>query len=76
MTAITSTTIFAVLVAVSNAIVAVFSYLLAHHNTKTDKQAKKDEKIKEAEKELENACDKGSLSDLLDATKNIGDAKK
>lgn len=38
-------TIFAVIVAVSNAIVAVFSYILAVHNTKNDKQSKQDEKI-------------------------------
>ena len=38
-----STTIFAVIVALSNAVVAVFSYILARHNTKNDKQAKKEE---------------------------------
>ena len=33
-----STTIFAVIVAVSNAIVAIFSYIIALHHTKHDKQ--------------------------------------
>lgn len=36
-----STTLFAVIVAVSNAIVAVFGYMLALHNTKHDKDLKK-----------------------------------
>ena len=35
------TTIFAVIVAVSNAVVAIFGYLLARHNEKNDKTAKK-----------------------------------
>ena len=37
-----STTIFAVIVAVSNAIVAIFSYIIALHNTKHDKQKLKE----------------------------------
>lgn len=71
-----STTIFAVVAAVSNAIVAVFSYILALHNTKTDKQLNKEEKKEEAEKQLEDACSNGSMSDLIDAAKKIGEAKK
>lgn len=70
------TTIFAVLVAVSNAIVAIFSYMLAVHNTRNDKSAKKNDKIDSAEKNLKDACDKGTISDLLDTTKNLGDSKK
>lgn len=70
------TTIFAVIVAVSNAVVAIFGYLLARHNEKNDKTAKKQQSIKDAEQKLEDACNTGTLSDLLDATKNIGDAKK
>lgn len=71
-----SATILAVIVAVSNAIVAVFSYILAVHNKKNDKQTKKEEEIKEAEKKLEDACNNGSMSNLIDATKELGDAKK
>lgn len=41
-----SATFFTVLVAVSNAIVVVFSYILAAHKTKNDKQTKIDEKVK------------------------------
>lgn len=74
--AVTSTTILAVLVAISNAIVAVFGYMLALHNTKNDKSTQKEEKKKEAEKQLKDACDNGTLSDLLDATKKIGESKK
>lgn len=76
MAAITSTTIFAVLVAVSNAIVAIFSYMLALHNTKNDKSTKKAEEQSQAEDQLEDACDNGTLSDLIDATKKIGESKK
>ena len=71
-----STTVFAVVVAVSNAIVAVFSYILALHNTTHDKQLTKEEKKEEAEKQLEDACNAGSMSDLIDAAKKIGEAKK
>lgn len=72
----TSSTIFAVIVALSNAIVAVFSYMLARHNTKTDKESKKEEKIDNAKEKIDNACDNGSMSDLIDAAKELGDAKK
>lgn len=71
-----STTIFAVIVAVSNAIVAVFSYIIALHNTKHDKQKLKEEKKEEANKQLEEACNNGTLSDLLDASIKIGESKK
>ena len=71
-----STTIFAVIVAVSNAVVAIFSYILALHNTKNDKDTKKDQKKQQAENQLEDACNNGSLSDLIDATKKIGELKK
>lgn len=72
----TSATIFAVIVAVSNAIVAVFSYVLAKHNAKNDKQKQKEEKIDAANAALKDACDNGSISDLIDATKKIGEAKR
>lgn len=71
-----STTIFAVIVAVSNAIVAIFGYMLALHNTKNDKTAQKEQKKKEAEKILEDACNNGTMSDLIDATKKIGESKR
>lgn len=71
-----SATLFAVIVAISNAITALFSYLLSAHKTKHDKDAKKQEKIDAANKELEDVCNNGSLSDLLDISKKIGDAKK
>lgn len=71
-----STTIFAVIVALSNAVVAVFSYILARHNTKNSKQAKKEEQIAAAEDKLEDACNNGTLSELIDAAKKIGEAKQ
>lgn len=71
-----STTIFAVIVALSNAVVAVFSYILARHNTKNDKQAKKEEQIAAAEDKLEDACNNGTLSELIDAAKKIGEARQ
>lgn len=45
-----SNTIFAVIVAVSNAIVAVFSYIIALHNAKCEKQKLKEKKKEEANK--------------------------
>ncbi len=74
--AITSTTVLAVIVAVSNAIVGLFTYLLAVHNTRNDKKAQREQKIEEAKKIVDDACDNGSLSDLVDAAKQIGEAKK
>ena len=71
-----TTTIFAVIVAISNALVAVFSYILAVHNTRNDKNSQKQQKKEEAQKELKDVCDKGSMSDLLDIAKKIGDLKK
>ena len=76
MFAAVTTTIFAVIVAVSNALIGLFSYLLALHNTKHDKQAKKQEKLDEAKKIVDDACDNGNLSDLIDAAKKIGEARK
>ena len=69
-------TVMGVIIAVSHAIVAVFIYMLAKHKTNADKEAKKQEKIEEAKKLVEDACDNGSLSDLIDAAKQIGEAKK
>ena len=71
-----SATLFAVIIAVSNAIVAIFGYMLAKHKTKNDKDMKKSEKIENAEKKLEDACNNGSISDLIDATKEIGNLRK
>lgn len=73
---LTSTSIFAVIVAISNALVGFFAYLLALHNTKNDKQAHKEQKIEEAKKKIDDACDNGNLSDLIDAAKKIGEARK
>lgn len=73
---VTSTTLFAVIVAVSNAIASVFKYLLQFHNTKHDKNVKKQKKINEANKQLEDACNNGNLSELIDATKKVGEAKR
>ena len=72
----TSTTVFAMIVAISNALVGLFAYLLALHNTRHDKQVQKEEKIEKAKAGVDDACDKGSLSDLIDAAKKIGDARK
>ena len=71
-----TTTIFAVIVAVSNALVGLFAYLLARHNAKNDKQVQKEQKIDAAKEKIDDVCDNGSLSDLLDAAKQMGDAKK
>ena len=54
----------------------MFAYLLAVHNSKNDKSIKKKEKIETAEGKLDDVCHNGNLSDLLDATKELGDSKK
>ena len=62
--------------ALAQAVVAVFAYLLAVHNQKNDKNKQKQEKIDKAEQKVDDVCHNGDLSDLLDATKELGDAKK
>ena len=74
-TAITAT-IYAVIATIAQAIVGITSYLLALHNAKYDKKAQKQEKMDAADKKIDQACNEGSLSDLLDATKQKGDARK
>lgn len=71
-----TTTIFAVIVAVSNALVGFFAYLLALHNSKNDKETQKQEKIDEVKKKIDDACDNGDLSKLLDAAKSMRVARR
>ena len=71
-----SVTLTAVLVAIGQAIAAIFAYMLAVHNSKNDKQSQKQEKIDNAKQKVDDACNNGSLSDLLDATKELGDANR
>lgn len=70
------TTITTLIAAIAQALVAVFAYLLAVHNTKNDKKTKKQEKIEKAEDKINDACNNGNISDLLDTTKELGDIKK
>ena len=71
-----ATTFTAVLAVIGQAIAAVFAYLLAVHNTRHNKKAQKQEKIDNAKQKVDDACNNGSLSDLLDATKELGEAKR
>ena len=66
-----SITFMTVLAAISHAIVAVFSFLLAKHNTKNDKKLQKEKELEQAKQDLSTACDTGSISDLIDATLKI-----
>ena len=54
----------------------MFSYFLAVHTTKHDKKIKIEQKTSNAKDKIDDACDKGTLGDLLDATKELGDSKK
>ena len=73
---IVATTFTTVLAVIGQAIAAVFAYLLAVHNTRHDKKTQKQEKIDNAKQKVDDACNNGSLSDLLDATKELGEAKR
>ena len=70
------TAISTLIAAIAQAIVAVFAYMLAVHKTKNDKSKKKKESIEKAEQKLDDACNNGNISDLLDTTKELGDAKR
>ena len=76
MAVASGTAITTLIAALAQAVVAVFAYLLAVHNQKNDKNKQKQEKIEQAEKKVDDACNNGSISDLLDATKELGDAKR
>lgn len=76
MAVASGTAITTLIAALAQAVVAVFAYLLAIHNQKNDKQSQKKEKIEKAKDKIDDVCNNGSLSDLLDATKELGDAKK
>lgn len=67
------TSFMTLLAAISHAIVAVFSFLLAKHNAKHDKKLKKERDLSDAKKELTDVCDNGSISDLIDITQKIRD---
>lgn len=71
-----SSTVLAMIIAVSNAIVAVFTYILAVHKSNNDKDKELANKQDKANAQLKEACDNGSLSDLIDATKKIGESKR
>jgi len=71
-----NTTILTVITVIGQAIVALFSYFLAVHNTNNDKNKKREEKIDSAKNDIDTACDKGTISDLIDATKKLGDSHK
>ena len=73
---VVATTFTTVLAVIGQAIAAVFAYLLAVHNTRHDKKTQKQEKIDNAKQKVDDACNNGSLSDLLDATKQLGEAKR
>lgn len=68
--------ILAIITTIGQAIVAVFSFLLAVHKTKNDKDAKRKDDIEESEKQLDKICDNGTISELIDATKDLGKSKK
>ena len=70
------TALTTLIAALAQAVVAVFAYLLAIHNQKNDKQIQKKDKIDKAKDKIDDVCHNGDLSDLLDATKELGDAKK
>lgn len=67
-----SSTISQLIIAVCKAISAFFSYLLARKEENTIQQ----NKIDEANKKIDDACDNGTIGDLLDATKELGEARK
>ena len=76
MAVASGTAITTLIAALAQAIVAVFAYLLAVHNTKNDKSKEKKESIEKAEQKLDDACNNGNISDLLDAAKELGDVKR
>lgn len=56
------------------AVKTFFSWLIGKRKAAEKKE--KEEAVKAAESELENAIDKGNLADLIDATNKLGKAHK
>lgn len=72
--------LIAALAPIAKAIIAVFQYLLVLHNSRQQDKLEKKQKeanknVKKAEEEVDDVCKNGDLSELLDATKKLGDAK-
>jgi len=59
---------------IADAVKSVFQYLQGARDDKKAKEKKKE--AESAEKELDHACDKGDLQDLIDAAGKYGDVKK
>lgn len=70
------TSIISLIASIAKAITAVFSYLLEMHKVKFDKKTRSQERIESAERKVDDACNKGTLSDLLDATIDLGKEKR
>lgn len=70
------TTMISLIASITKAITAIFEYLLAIYAIKFDKKTKSQERIESAEKKVDDACKKGTLSDLLDATSDLGKEKR
>ena len=58
---------------VCSAVRSVFEYLNKKHDSEEKKETEKAEK--NAEKQLNDACEKGDIKDLIDAAENIGKIK-
>lgn len=67
--------IIALITSICGAISAIFSYKSKKLMDHSEEYKEKKKEIKDASNEVEKACDSGSLDDLLDATKKLGDTK-
>ena len=70
------TNIIGLIASIAKAITAVFSYLFEMCKVKFDKKTRSQERIESAERKVDDACNKGTLSDLLDATIDLGKEKR
>lgn len=69
-------TILSTILSISNFLGTFFSYKLFKATAEREDNKETKEKIRIAKEEISKACDKGTISDLLNATKNLGDANK
>ena len=70
------TNIIGLIASIAKATTAVFSYLLEMCKVKFDKKTRSQERIESAERKVDDACNKGTLADLLDATIDLGKEKR
>lgn len=69
-------TILSIISSLINTLGTFFTYKITKMNIDSKENSERKELIKDSTNKLEETCNKGNISDLLDATKKFGDSIK